>query len=95
VLPDSVDDGHWLVGRQSPRKPRRRVARHHSTRCKRVVAGDVWICLGRDEYARATAAMTLQSMLAQPGIKRLNSAPEVLGAMPRLQGDRLVEAHGC
>ena len=87
------DNGHRLVGRQSPCEPRRRVARHHRTCRERVVAGDIRICLGCYKYARATAAMALQSMLAQPGVERLDSAPEVLGAVPRLQGDGFVEAH--
>ena len=87
------DDGYRLVGRQSPHEPRRRVAGHHGAGCERVVAGDVWICLGRDEHARATAAMALKGMLAQPVIERLDSTPEILAAVPRLQGDGSVEAH--
>jgi hypothetical protein len=49
--------------------------------------------LGLLVIARATAAMALKGMLAQPVIERLDSAPEVLAAVPRLQGDGSVEAH--
>jgi len=91
--PSQQDDGYRLVARKTPHEPRRGVARHHGAGGERVVADDVWICLGRDEHPRATAAMALKGMLAQPVIERAHSALEVLGAMPRLQSDRLVKAH--
>jgi hypothetical protein len=45
------DDGYRLAGGQAPYEPRRRGSRHHRTGRECVIAGDDWICLGRDEYA--------------------------------------------
>jgi hypothetical protein len=72
------DHGYRLVGSQATHDPSRRFSGHDRSGGKRVIAGDVPISLGRDEYARVTAAVTLQSMPAQPFIERDGSTSETL-----------------
>jgi hypothetical protein len=57
------DDRYGLVGRQTLHGPRRCFARHRRTGRECVVAGDIWIGLGRGEHAKATAAMALEAWL--------------------------------
>jgi hypothetical protein len=88
------DYGHWLVAREAAQQSRRRFAGHDRPGRKRVIAGDINIRHSGDEHACATAAMTLESMLAQPLVERWHPAPEALGAVQHLYRDGLLEAHG-
>src|ERR1700732_1762263 len=54
------DDRHRLISRQSPRWPGRGFTRHDRTGRECVIAGDIWISLGRYEHTRAAAAMALE-----------------------------------
>jgi len=75
------DNRDGLVGGQSTREPRRRFARHDRAGSECVVADDVWICVGRDEHARATAAMALEGVPTQPFIQREHPTAKAPGAM--------------
>ncbi len=44
------DHGRRLIGAEPLREPRRRFAGHNRTSRKCVIAGDLWIGLGRDEH---------------------------------------------
>lgn len=87
------DDGYRLIRCEATCEPRGRVAGHDRTGRERVIPSDIQVGLCRDEYARRSAAMALESMLAQPRVERRDSALEVLGAMTRLERDGLVKAH--
>src|ERR1700720_2905316 len=87
------DDGNRLVGRQPAHGARRRSARHHRAGRESVVADYLWIRFGRDEHARAAAALTLEGVLEQPLIERAHPRLKALDAMPRLKRNGTLKAH--
>ncbi len=76
---------YCLVRRETLCSSCGRLPRENGTGRECVVRGDVGVHQGRYEHARATASVTLQSVLGQPLIERLNPAPEVIGVVPRLK----------